>query len=146
MNNFELGMRNVELGRSASECQPEAGRSLQISHSTFRICELARKALPLMSANARAEAEGLIKTMGGMGSLGGMEEPVAAFESDMRPVREAIVSALVAGDVEALRGLRALLPHLLAEVNESPALADLLAHQLGKSFLAGLKAEPEETL
>ena len=73
-------------------------------------------------------------------------EAAAAFEADMRPVREAIVSALEAGDMEALRGLRALLPHLLAEVNQEPALADLLAHQLGKSLLAGLRAAPEDTL
>ena len=70
----------------------------------------------------------------------------AAFESDMRPVCGAVVSALEAGDVEALRGLRALLPHLLADVNREPALADLLAHQLGKSFLEGLNAKPEEAL
>lgn len=70
----------------------------------------------------------------------------SAFERDMRPVVGAIVSALEAGDVEALRGLRALLPHLLADVNSEPALADLLAHQLGKAFVAGLNAGPEEAL
>ena len=42
--------------------------------------------------------------------------------------------------------VRALLPHLLADVNRAPALADLLAHQLGKSFLEGLNAKPEEAL
>lgn len=69
-----------------------------------------------------------------------------AFHRDMRPVCGAVVSALEAGDIEALRGLRAMLPHLLADVNREPALADLLAHQLGKSFLAGLNAGPEEAL
>ncbi len=74
------------------------------------------------------------------------QDAVAAFQRDMRPVCGAIVSALEAGDVEALKGLRALLPHLLAEVNKAPALADLLAHQLGKSLLEGLNAKPEDML
>jgi hypothetical protein len=74
------------------------------------------------------------------------KELKAAFERDMRPVAGAVVSALEAGDVEALKGLRAILPHLLKDVNRSPALADLLAHQLGKSFLEGLNAKPEATL
>jgi len=64
----------------------------------------------------------------------------------MQPVCGAVVSALHAGDIEALQGLRAMLPHYLAEVNREPALADLLAHQLGKSFLEGLNAKPEEAL
>ena len=70
----------------------------------------------------------------------------AAFEKDMQPVCAAIVGALQAGDLDALHGLRALLPHLLAEVNESPALADVLAQQLGESLLTGLGAGPEDVL
>lgn len=73
-----------------------------------------------------------------------VREAAAAFERDMQPVRKAIVSALQAGDMEALRGLRGLLPHLLADVNASPELADVLAFQLGKSLLQGLTAKPEE--
>jgi len=75
-----------------------------------------------------------------------VEEAAKAFESDMQPVCTAIVSALEDGDIEALKGLRALLPHLLSDVNRAPALADLLAHQLGKSFLEGLNAKPEDAL
>lgn len=70
----------------------------------------------------------------------------AAFERDMQPVCKALVSALRSGDMEALRGFRGLLPHLLAEVNESPELADVLAFHLGKSLLNGLRAKPEEAL
>jgi len=92
----------------------------------------------------------MLNSLGGA-SRGGaesaeVERATAAFEADMRPVREAIVSALEDGDMEALRGLRALLPHLLAEVNGSPALADVLAHQLGKSLLQGLNAGPGDAL
>lgn len=75
-----------------------------------------------------------------------LQEARAAFEKDMQPVCGAIVSALREGDVDALRGLRALLPHLLAEVNAEPALAGVLAQQLGKSLLTGLNAGPEELL
>ncbi len=70
------------------------------------------------------------------------DEPVsqaaAAFESDMRPVCAAVVSALQAGDIASLQGLRGLLPHLLAEVNQSPALAEVLALQMGRALVAGL--------
>jgi ribosomal protein S1 len=75
-----------------------------------------------------------------------VSELAAAFEADMKPVRDAIVSALKAGDAEALKGLRAMLPHLLSDVNKSPALADHLAHQLGKAFLGGLAAPPKDAL
>jgi len=71
-----------------------------------------------------------------------LREAAAAFERDMKPVCNAVVGALKAGDVKALQGLRALLPHLLEEVNQSPELADLLAHQLGKSLVQGLTSKP----
>ncbi len=109
------------------------------------ICKLAGRALPLMSAAARAEAEGLIADLTANADTE-LQAAAKAFENDMQPVRDAIVSALEDGDMEALKGLRALLPHLLADVNSQPALADLLAHQLGKSFLEGLNAKPEEAL
>ncbi len=91
-----------------------------------------------MTANARAEAEELLQDL----ENDGLKVAAAAFERDMAPVREAIVSALTAGDMEALRGLRAMLPHLLGDVNESPELADVLAFQLGESLVAGLMAKP----
>jgi hypothetical protein len=65
----------------------------------------------------------------------------AAFASDMQPVCSALVAALKANDMDALKGLRAMLPHLLAEVNNAPELVDLLAHQLGKTFLDGFTEE-----
>lgn len=68
-------------------------------------------------------------------------EVTKAFERDMQPVCKAVVEALQAGDKHALEGLRAMLPHLLAEVNASPALADVLTRQLGRELLAGLNGE-----
>jgi hypothetical protein len=68
----------------------------------------------------------------------------AAFATDMQPVCDAVTQALQAGDVAALRGLKAFLPHLLAEINAEPVLADLLAHQMGKAMLDGLNTKPEE--
>ena len=108
----------LEVGRET----PEVGRLEQIRNST--------------SSSSLPNSDFSVPT----------SKAVSAFQKDMRPVCGAVVSALEAGDMEALRGLRALLPHLLAEVNRSPALADLLAHQLGKSLLAGLNAEPEEAM
>lgn len=105
---------------------------------------LARRALPLMSQAARAEAETLLAGLDRTANAADLRAAEAAFERDMRPVREAIISALEAGDMEAMKGLRALLPHLLAEVNRSPELADVLAFQIGKAFVAGLTDGPEE--
>jgi hypothetical protein len=68
----------------------------------------------------------------------------AAFEADMRPVVGAVVSALEAGDVEAFRGLRAMLPHLLAEVNESAGLQEALGRVLGEALVRGLFSDPTE--
>jgi hypothetical protein len=101
----------------------------------------------LVRSRAAALLNAVRGASGGSGSLAEFKkEAAAAFESDMQPVCRAVSAALKSGDADALRGLRALLPHLLEEVNKAPALADLLAHQLGKSLLEGLKAKPEETL
>ena len=114
--------------------------------NTAQLRILARRALPLMTSEARAEAEGILDDLNRTANASDVEAAAAAFERDMRPVREAIVSALKAGDMEALRGLRAMLPHLLAEVNRSPDLADVLAFQLGKSLVTGLTAKPEDVV
>ncbi len=98
-----------------------------------------------MTPNARAEAEDLISQLSTRNPQP-LEAAAAAFEQDMRPVSEAIVSALEAGSMEALRGLRALLPHLLADVNRDPELADVLAFHLGKSLVTGLTAKPEDAV
>lgn len=109
------------------------------------VCRIARRALPLMNPAQRAEAEAIIAEMERTANAGAsVQAAVAAFEADMRPVRDAIVSALMAGDIEAMRGLRALLPHLLADVNRQPALADVFAFHLGKSFLDGINTSPED--
>ena len=108
---------------------------------------LLRMAAGMPPHRARMVLQAIVAAeLNGTKRTDGTNEAVAAFESDMQPVCGAVVSALHAGDIEALRGLRALLPHLLADVNREPALADLLAHQLGKSFLTGLNAKPEEAL
>lgn len=114
------------------------------------LCRLGRLALPLMTPEARAEAETLIGWITENAEIlkaeklkANAEAAAAAFEADMRPVREAIIAALDDGDMESLRGLRALLPHLLSEVNEQPGLADVLAHQLGAEFLAGFSGSAE---
>ncbi len=67
-----------------------------------------------------------------------LADAAAAFERDMQPVRDAIAGALQAGDLDALRGLRAMLPTLLADVNASPELADVLAFHLGKAVLEAM--------
>jgi len=73
----------------------------------------------------------------------GLSEAAAAFERDMAPVKGANVGALKAGDMEAMRGLRGLLPHLLADVNARPELAEVLAYQLGRALVEGLLRKPE---
>ena len=64
----------------------------------------------------------------------------------MRPVVGAVVSALEAGDAEALRGLRSLLPHLLAEVNKSAGFQEALGRVLGEALVKGLLSQPTEAL
>ena len=68
----------------------------------------------------------------------------AAFEKDMQPVCSAIVAALKDNDVEALKGLQALLAPLLREVGRTPSLSDLLSLQLGAEILAGMREVDEE--
>jgi hypothetical protein len=72
-----------------------------------------------------------------------LQQAAAAFQSDLQPVVTATVAALKAGDLETFKGLRALLPHLLAEVTATPALADVLARQMGQALVEGLTAKPE---
>lgn len=74
----------------------------------------------------------------GLNTENSAAEAAAAFEGDMRPVVGAIVSAIEAGDLEAFRGLRAMLPHLLAEVNESAGLQEALGRVLGEALVEGL--------
>lgn len=105
------------------------------------LCRLARKAMPLMTANARAEAEELIAVLEGSPRAAA----AAAFEADMVPVRDAIAEALEGGDMDSLRGLRAMLPHLLAEVNAEPALAEELTAMIGREVVLGMMGSHEDT-
>jgi phage gp29-like protein len=76
----------------------------------------------------------------------GLQEARRAFERDMQPIVSAVVEALKDGDNHALKGLKALLPELLREVNEEPELADLLTQQLGMAMMRGIMSKPEEVL
>lgn len=121
-----------------------------------RICGMARHALPLMDPVAQREVESLCNALEkepapvpGKVSLEELMDferrrAAAAWERDMGPVRGAIVGALQQGDLAALRGLRGLLGPLLSQVNAQPALADLLAVQLGQEILAAFQTPPEE--
>jgi phage gp29-like protein len=102
------------------------------------ILEAAQAATP---AEARAILSGNAETLKAENSATAV---AAAFEEDMRPVVGAVVSALEAGDVEAFRGLRAMLPHLLAEVNESAGLQEALGRVLGEALVRGLFSDPTE--
>ncbi len=64
-----------------------------------------------------------------------------AFKEDMQPLCKGIAAALHAGDLAALRGLRALLPHYLEQMSDAPALADLLALQLGSEIIVGMSGK-----
>ncbi len=119
------------------------GTRRQGDKETRRLAETARLALPLMDARSRTEAERLIAELTANASEPETLEAFtrragAAFEEAMQPVRTAIVSALHEGDVAALKGFRALLPALLAEVNADPTLEDLLAYQLGAEVLKAM--------
>ncbi len=66
------------------------------------------------------------------------------FRDDMKPIVSAVAASLQADDKSALLGLRAMLPHLLVEVNGDPVLTALLEHQIGKAVLEGLTADEPE--
>ncbi len=119
-----------------------------------RIAELTRKALPLMSPADRAEAEQLLTEIEAAPQNPGSPQlphnladfkkrAQTAFAKDMQPVCIAIAEALQSGDLTALQGLRVMLPALLADVNRKPVLFDLLAMQLGETFLHGLQEVPK---
>jgi len=103
--------------------------------------DIARMATPLMSEADRAEAEAILGSLTTANSLEALPDAAAAFRGDMQPIVTAIAAALQHGDLAAFKGLRTLLPHLLAEVNAQPALADLLAHEVGAAVLAGMKED-----
>jgi hypothetical protein len=100
-----------------------------------------------MNPQARAETELILAELGRTANAAASDESLAefkaraskAFERDMQPICDALAGALRENDLAALKGLQALLPQLLAEVNKAPALADLLAIQLGQTFLEGLR-------
>lgn len=111
------------------------------------VIQLARRALPLMNATHRAEAERIIahfeRTPEADGDAFGeyLRRAAAAWKSDMQPARTALASALHAESTEALAGLRHLLPGLLREANESPALAGVLAEAMVHGFYGAFQDE-----
>lgn len=114
--------------------------------SASTVAQLAERALPLMNAADRAEAEALLAELRTANAADETlaewtRRAAAAFQQDMQPVCEAIAAALHAGDLGALRGLRALLSSMLAPVHAQPALADLLAHQLGQTLIETMTHE-----
>lgn len=114
------------------------------------VIALARRALPLMNAQHRHEAEKLIAHF----ERSETPEPFAAYlrraaaawEADLHGVRTALVSALHAESIDALAGFRHLLPGLLRQANESPALAGVLAEAMAHGFYTAFQGEdPERT-
>ncbi|MEO7933210.1 MAG: hypothetical protein ABIT76_08645 [Chthoniobacterales bacterium] len=106
--------------------------------------EIARAALKHVSPEDRAEIEKQILALERTENASPAEREAAqkAFESDLQPVRDAIVEALQSDDLEALRGLRAMLPELLVKVNANGALADHFAFLLGTAVVQGLREQP----
>ena len=124
------------------------------------VIQLARRALPLMCATHRHEAERIIARFeqeNVQRSTSNAQRPApefdalrdraaAAWEKDLQPVGSAIAAALHGGDLAALSGLRALLPGLLRETARATALAGVLTEALALAFYTALHAgEPEET-
>ena len=112
----------------------------------------ARRALPLMTPEQRAEAEQLLAQLGERtanesdGTLADFTAQAAAtFERAMQPACGAIAAALQDGDLAALKGLRAMLPALLGGVIDQPVLSDLLAAQLGRAVLEGFSTEAQRS-
>ena len=105
---------------------------------------IARRALPLMCAQRRAEAERIIA--GFERTANAEEDPLselkaeiaAEWEADLQPVRTALAAALHAGSLDALAGLRHLLPGLLREVNASPRFVRSLAAAMTSAAHGGM--------
>lgn len=109
-----------------------------LAHATIA---LARRALPLMSKERREEATRIINHFerdadDELRAFG--RHAAAAWESDMRPVRDALVAALQTGDLAALGEFRRRCPDLLEQINEQPALGAVLHRQLLRVFAASL--------
>lgn len=75
-----------------------------------------------------------------------MQLAALAWERDMLPVRDALVAAVHAGDLDSLRELKERLPDLLDQVNEDPALAGVLHQQLFKVAAATLSEKPADRI
>lgn len=101
---------------------------------------LARRCLPLMSPHRRHEAEHLIAAFehtvnAASDSLAAEKGQIAAaWEGDMQPVASAIAAALHAESIEALAGLRHLLPGLQREVSRRTGFAGALARAMGREL------------
>jgi hypothetical protein len=107
--------------------------------------DTARRALPLMTPEQRAEA---VQLLAGCHATANAKDADAAcadaWEDDMQGVRSAIAAALHAGGsdaglaLEALAHLRKMLPFLMREANRAP----LLGAALARAMAAGI-ADPD---
>lgn len=109
----------------------------------FRITEIARRALPLMTPENRAETERLLGALCRTSNAVDHWLPTvaAAWEHDMQGVRWQIAAALHEGTDEALRHLRRLLPFFLREANRNPAMAAELARAMAEAVADESQAE-----
>ena len=134
-------MRKAEGKRLKAEGSVEALRGLALKalqHATPAGSYEIRQALAELESTANAADQ--LEAGHNDADASALHAAGRAFEKGTQPVCTAIVSALQAGDMEALKGLRALLPHLLEDVNAEPVLGDVLAHQVGKAVMEGLNS------
>ena len=111
------------------------------------VIQLARRALPLMRGERRVEAVRLIADLertenADRGPFEVYRQRAArAFEKDLHAIGKAMAGALHAESLEALRGLRHLLPGLMREANEAPALAEVLEEAMVHAFYTSFAEE-----
>lgn len=120
------------------------------------VIALARRALPLMNATHRHEAESIIARFEREGNDGAdlfadyRRRAGAAFAGDLQPVATALAAALHAisgaavvdrANSGALIGLRALLPGLLREVNKRRGFQEVLTVAMAHAFFTMFHAE-----
>ena len=121
------------------------------ARTIHRACLAARNALPIVPEHLRPAIEAQLGKVERTANAAAedfrkdLKAAAHAFESDMQPVCKAVVEALKAGDLVALKKLRSILPDLLAEVNRSPKLATVLIRQLGRELIEGLHGRDSET-
>jgi hypothetical protein len=66
------------------------------------------------------------------------QEAAKAFTDGIRPVCDAVMAAIEAGDLAAFKGLRAMFAPMLVEINQEPELADILQREMGAALVEGI--------